>query len=449
MKRRDFLERTSIAGLGLAVNTSKLVLPIQADKKVRLAFIGVGERGRSHVEQCMYRPDVEIVAIADPDAFAIAETKKMILAANRKEPAIYANGNFDFENMVKRDDIDGVIISTPWRWHTPQAISSMKAGKYTAVEVPVAVTMEECWDLVRTHEETGSHFMILENVCYRRDVIAALNMIRKGIFGEMVYAHCGYEHDLREVKFNNGNNPANTEVEFGEKAYSEAKWRTLESVTRNGDIYPTHGLGPVSEWFNINRGNRFTHLTSTATKARGLHNYIVEKGGVNHPNANVNFKLGDVVTTVIQCHNGENIVMMHDTNLPRPYSLGFRAQGTKGIWEDEGSRIFIEGTSPAHKWEDWKPYQAKHDHPLWAKFEKDAENAGHGGMDFFVIRAFIESIKRKVAPPLDVYDAASLSVVSHLSERSIAEGSTPQAFPDFTKGKWKTNQPIFGLNDAF
>ncbi len=450
MKRRNFLAKTTLAGVGLSVLSSKAQESQNSElKKIRIAFIGVGERGIGHVELCTYREDVEIIAIADPDLERIAVTQKLLKEKGRADAKVYSNGNFDYENLLKIEKLDAVIISTPWRWHTPQAISAMKAGVYTAVEVPACVTLNECWELVKTHEQTGTHLMFLENVCYRRDTIAVLNLIRQGILGEMVYAHCGYQHDLRGIKFNNGNSPANSVVEFGEKASSEAKWRTLEAVNRNGELYPTHGVGPVAKWFNINTGNRFKYLTSTATKARGLHNYVVEKGGANHPNANVNFKLGDVITTVIQCENGENIVIMHDTNLPRPYSLGFRAQGTKGLWEDEGSRIFIEGTSPGHKWEDWKKYQLQYDHPVWKKFEKDAENAGHGGMDFFVIRAFLECVKAKIAPPIDVYDAAAWSAISELSERSIMEDGKPQEFPDFTKGKWKTNKPKFGLDDKY
>lgn len=241
-----------------------------------------------------------------------------------------------------------------------------ESRKYTAVEVSATVTLQESWDLVDTFEKTGSHCMILENVCYRRDVMAVLNMIRKNMFGEMLYAHCGYQHDLREVKFNDGKKFYGGGVEFGEKAISEAKWRTQHSVDRNGDVYPTHGLGPVAHWMDINRGNKFNYLTSTATKARGLHKHIVDQAGKDHPNASVKFKLGDVVTTTIQCENGENIVIIHDTNSPRPYSLGFRAQGTEGIWMDDNDSIYLQNVSPkAHVWEPFSKYQDEQDHPLW------------------------------------------------------------------------------------
>ncbi|GAB3718443.1 Gfo/Idh/MocA family protein [Spirosoma lituiforme] len=417
--------------------------------KVRLAFIGVGLRGRNHLQQALYRPDVDITALCDISADAIAKSNAMIEKAGRKIPPAYTKGDEAFLDMLKRDDIDGVVIATPWEWHTPMAVASMKAGKYTGLEVSATVTLKESWDLVDTYEKTKAHCMILENVCYRRDVMAILNMVRQGMFGEMTYAHCGYEHDLRNIKFNDGT-ARGVGAEFGEKGFSEAQWRTQHSVDRNGDLYPTHGLGPVAHWLNINRGNQFVRLTSMATKSRGLHKYVVDKGGENHPNAKVRFKLGDVVTTMIECANGENIVVIHDTNSPRPYSLGFRAQGTQGIWMNDGNMIYLEGVSPKpHQGEPFGPYQEKYDHPLWKEHAQTAQNAGHGGIDFFILRGFIEAIKNQVSPPIDVYDAAAWSAISPLSEESIAKGSKPIDIPDFTRGKWKTNKPIFGLNESY
>jgi predicted dehydrogenase len=346
--------------------------------------------------------------------------------------------------------MDGVIISTPWSWHAQMAVATMKSGKYAGVEVPVGLTVEECWDVVNTSNETGMPCMLLENVCYRRDVMAVLNMVRKGMFGELIHLEGGYQHDLREVKFNDGINPYGGGVEFGEKGFSEAKWRTQHSVNRNGDLYPTHGIGPVAEMLNINYGNKFDYLTSMATKSRGLHNYIVENGGEDHPNANVEFKLGDVVTTMIKCSNGESITLFHDTNLPRPYSLGFRVQGTKGIWMDLNDSIYLEGTSKeAHRWESDKEYLEKYDHPLWKKYGQYAKGAGHGGMDYFVVHAFVESMKRNTQTPIDAADSASWSVITALSEKSIALGSEPVFFPDFTKGSWMKRKPVFALDDSY
>jgi hypothetical protein len=291
--------------------------------------------------------------------------------------------------------------------------------------------------------------MIMENVCYRRDVMAILNMVQQGMFGELLHCQGGYQHDLRHVKFNDGINPYGGGVEFGEKGFSEAKWRTQHSVDRNGDLYPTHGLGPVSTMLDINRGNRMVHLTSTATQSRGLHKYIVDQGGPDHPNADVEFKCGDIVTTVIKCANGQTIMLSHDTNNPRPYSLNFRVQGTNGIWQKDAQSIYIEGTSPEpHRWESEDEYLEKYDHPLWKRFEDQASGSGHGGMDFFILRAFIETLKG-ADPVIDVYDAVSMSVICPLSEKSIRLGSTAVKIPDFTRGKWKKNKPIFGLTAEY
>ncbi len=450
MNRRNFLQKSTLAAAATGIApVLKTRNPAPADK-VRLGFIGVGMRGRNHVEQAIFRPDVEINAICDINPASVVATKALLKKAGRKEPVFYTAGKEDFLNMVKRDDLDGIVIATPWEWHVPMAVAVMKGGKHAAVEVSATVTLQESWDLVDTHEQTGKHCMILENVCYRRDVMAILNMVRQGVFGEMTYAHCGYQHDLREVKFNDGKQAYGGGVEFGEKGFSEARWRTQHSIDRNGDIYPTHGLGPVSHWLDINRGNKLNYLTSTATKSRSLHKYIVDKGGADHPNAKVKFKLGDIITTVIECHNGENIVLIHDTNSPRPYSLGFRAQGTEGIWMNDGSMIYLEDSADQpHTWQPAAPLLEKYDHPLWKKYAAQAENAGHGGIDYFVLRGFIESIKNNTAPPIDAYDAAAWSAISPLSELSIARGSSPVEIPDFTRGKWRTNKPIFGLNDEY
>ncbi len=418
------------------------------DVPVRIGIIGVGLRGREHLRLALRREDTNIVAICDIDPKAIELSQEMLRTSGKKEAVEYSDGDLAFLQMVERDDLHGVIIATPWRWHARMAIAAMRAGKYAGLEVPAAVTADECWDLVDVSEDTGMPCMILENVCYRRDVMAILNMVRQGLFGELVHLECGYQHDLRRVKFNDGVQPYGGGVEFGAKGFSEARWRTLHSVKRNGDLYPTHGIGPVATMIDVNRGNRFVSLTSTASKSRGLHHYIVDKAGENHPNAQVRFKLGDVVTTVIRCANEETIVVRHDTNLPRPYSLGFRVQGVRGIWMDVNDGIYLEGKSPGQGWEPAGPYLEEYDHPLWQRYASLAEGAGHGGMDFFVLNAFIESVKRREPVPFDVYDAASWSVISALSERSIAAGGDPQEFPDFTRGRWLDRKPVFDLADT-
>ncbi len=449
VKRREFLKTTAIAGAGTLV-FPHTILNKGDDRKVKMGLIGVGMRGRNHLALLLRRPDVEVVAYCDIDADALSKARDMVSEAGRPAAKEITGDEYAYRDLLAIEGIEGVVISTPWLWHTRMAVDTMKSGKYAGVEVSAANTMEECWDLVNTSEETGKPCMILENVCYRRDVMAILNMVREGMFGELVHLECGYQHDLRAVKFNNGEQPYGGGVEFGENAYSEAKWRTHHSVHRNGDLYPTHGIGPVANYLNINRGNRFVSLTSTASKSRGLHKYIVDKGGEDHPNAKVKFKLGDVITTVIRTVNEESIIVSHDTNLPRPYSLGFRVQGTEGIWMDVNRSLYIEGVSPkAHRWEDAQPYLDKYDHPLWKRYQDEATGAGHGGMDYFVIHAFIESIKEGVNTPLDAYDAAAWSAISPLSEQSIAMGNAPMEFPDFTRGRWMNRKPVFALDDRY
>ena len=450
INRRDFIKTTSTIGVGLSLASFPSILFGEDNRKVKMALIGVGLRGRNHLNLLLRRDDVEVVAICDIDPASLAKSQEMISKSGKKAAIEFKGSETAYLDLLAEKNIEGVIISTPWLWHTRMAVDAMKAGKYAGVEVSAANTLEECWDLVNTHEETGMPVMILENVCYRRDVMAVMQMVRKGLFGELTHLECGYQHDLREVKFNDGVKPYGGGVEFGEKGFSEASWRTEHSIHRNGDIYPTHGIGPVAQYLDINRGNRFDYLTSTATKARGLHKYIVDQAGEDHPNAKVNFKLGDIITTVIKTVNGESITVQHDTNSPRPYSLGFRVQGTEGIWMDLNDSIYIQGVSEKpHRWESDQAYMEQYDHPLWKKYGSDAEGAGHGGMDFFVIHAFIESIKQKAPTPLDAYDAAAWSSITPLSERSIAGGSEPIAFPDFTRGRWMKRKPVFALDDSY
>ncbi len=455
MKRRDFLRNTAIAGAGATVFSSAPLISKAAAKadKVRIALIGVGLRGQGHLALCLRRDDVQVVAICDPDTkSAIPRCRKLISDhyKGKQKVAEYTDGPYDYRNLLKREEVDAVIIATPWNWHVPQAVEAMKAGITPAVEVCGASDIRECWQLVDTSEDTGIPVFGMENVCYRRDVMAVLNMVRQNLFGELIHLQGGYQHDLRPVKFNDGVHFYGHGVEFGDKAISEAKWRTIHSVHRNGDLYPTHGLGPVGTMINMNRGNRLLTLTSMATKSRGLHKYIVDNGGEDHPNAKVKFNLGDIVTTLIKTSNGETIMLSLDTNSPRPYSLNFRVQGTQGLWMDDFNSIYIEGTSEKHDvWESDKAYMEKYDHPLWKRYANDTKGAGHGGMDWFVINALVECIKRKQPYPLDVYDLATWYAITPLSEASIQEGGSVQYIPDFTRGKYQFRDPIFALDDQY
>lgn len=456
--RREFLKKSLLTGA--SVSLASLDLKAYAEEKstrVRLGFIAVGLRGQTHLEEMLKRNDVDIIAMADPDKQMMAAAQKLVLKHNRKAPSEYTNGPYDYRNLLKRNDIDAVFVSSPWEWHLPHGVEALEAGKKVAMEVCGAGKLQDCWDYVNAAEKAKVPLMALENVCYRRDVMAVLNMVKKGMFGEIIHLQGGYQHDLRAVLFNDGKSADGSGVEFGEKGFSEARWRTLHHANRNGELYPTHGLGPVGSMIDINRGNRITRLSSVASKSRGLHRYIVNhpKGGKDHPNTKTEFKLGDVVSTQIQCENGETILLTHDTSSPRPYNLGFRVQGTNGLWQDYSSGqpdagfIYFEDRSEPHKWENSKKYIEEFDHPLWKKYEKDAESSGHGGMDFFVDNAFIECIKREIEFPFDVYDLATWYAITPLSEKSIQEKGQVQEMPDFTNGAWKKRKPLFGLQDQY
>ncbi|WP_372944830.1 Gfo/Idh/MocA family protein [Muriicola sp.] len=449
--RREFIRNTAIAGAGMSILPQYMAGMQQSTVKeeLRVGLIGVGLRGTNHLRNLLQRKDVRVTAICDIDPDRITLCEALIREMGKSRAKVYGRSDQDYLNLLASDQVDAVIISTPWLWHTRMTVDAMKAGKYAGVEVSAANTLEECWDLVNTHEATGTHMMILENVNYRRDVMAVLNMVKQGIFGELVHFRCGYQHDLREVKFNNGKQPYGGGVEFGEKAISEARWRTLHSVKRNADVYPTHGLGPVAVMADINRGNRLLSLTSHASKAIGLHNHIVRQGGEDHPNAKVKFKQGDVITTTVDTARGETIIITHDCNLPRPYSLGFRVQGANGLWEVDGNRMYVEGMSEPHKWDEATAWLEKYDHPLWQKYGEYAAGAGHGGMDFFVLNAFVESAKANVVPPMDAYDAAAWSAVTPLSEASINRKGEPQDFPDFTRGMWIKRAPYTWMKDTY
>ncbi|MEJ5102589.1 Gfo/Idh/MocA family protein [Chryseobacterium sp. MYb328] len=459
--RRNFIKTAALASFGALVVPNSLFAyssDFKTDKKVRVGFIGVGLRGQEHVKLLAKRSDVEIVAFADPDKRMLAASQKILKENNKAAAQEFSNGEYDYRNLLKLKTIDAVVIATPWEWHLPQGVEAMRAKKIVGMEVSGAIKLQDCWEFVKVYEETKVPIFMMENVCYRRDVMAILNMVRKGMFGELVHGRGGYQHDLRGVLFNDGVTPYNSGAEFGEKGFSEAKWRTEHYVKRNGELYPTHGLGPIAMMMDINRGNRLTRLSSFSSKSVGLHKYITEhaKGGENHPNAKVKFNQGDVVTTQIACENGETILLTHDTSLQRPYGLGFRVQGTEGLWQDFGwgdfnqGHIYFEKTmNHTHRWDNTEKWMKEYDHPMWKKFESTAAGAGHGGMDFFVMNTFIECIKRNIEFPMDVYDLALWYSITPLSEESIAKGGQAVDIPDFTNGKWKTRKPVFGMTDEF
>ncbi|MFY7866325.1 Gfo/Idh/MocA family protein [Roseateles sp.] len=451
MKRRSFLSSTAAA-----LGASGLLHPALAAprERLRLGMIGTGMRGQVLLKELLRRDDVDVVALCDIEPIMLGRALAMVAKHEKPKPQTYGEGGdkLAYLQLLAQKNLDGVIIATPWELHAPMAIAAMEAKVAVGCEVVAGITMQDHWNVLRVQQRTGTPYMLLENVCYRRDVMAVLQMVRAQMFGELVHLQGGYQHDLRAVKFNSGhpNEPYGSGVEFGDKGWSEARWRTEHSVQRNGELYPSHGIGPCAMYTNIHRGNRFTHINAFASKARGLQDYVANKKGAKaHPNAKVRFKLGDIVTTTLACENGETILLQHDTSLPRPYSLGFRVQGTNGLWMDVNHSVHVEGISPPHEWEDFQAYQDKFEHPLWKKHAASAAGAGHGGMDWFVINAFVEALKADAPMPIDIYDAVAWSAITPLSEQSIAEGFKTLPFPDFTEGKWKTRKPIFAFDDRY
>ena len=267
MNRKDFVKTTGLAAAGLALLPGKNLFATIQEPKVRLAIIGVGLRGQDHLDLILRRNDVDLVAICDIDDRMLTSAKEMINKSGKKMPQIFTGDKYAWKKLLELKGLDAVMIVTPWEWHKPMIIGALESGiKYVGTEVVLGITLQDHWDVVKAAEKYNAHVMMLENVCYRRDVMAVLNMVRQGLFGEIIHLQGGYQHDLREVKFNDGVHPYGHGVEFGEKAFSEARWRTNHSAHRNGDLYPTHGIGPIAHYININRGNRFLSLSSFSTK---------------------------------------------------------------------------------------------------------------------------------------------------------------------------------------
>lgn len=398
-----------------------------AGRSVRLGVIGLGFRGIPQLQLLLTMPDVEIAAVCDVYEDRVQKAQQLVETARGARPF----GTTDYREVNAREDVEAIVIMTSWTTHALIAVDAMKRGKIPGLEVGGASSLNECWQLVRTSEETGVPLMLLENCCYNDTEMALLNMVRQGVFGELIHCRGGYMHDLRD--------------EVGEGDITR-HYRQENFLRRNGELYPTHELGPIATYLNLNRGNRMLSLVSMASKARGEHEWLKAHRG-DSPLANATFAEGDVVTTMIRCAGGETIVLTHDCTLPRPYSRGGYVQGTRGVWQEDNQGIYLEGLTPVdpknwmHPWEPDKKYMAQYEHPLWKAYREFGLRGGHGGMDYLVLRAFIESIQEGRPFPIDVYDAASWMAITCLSEQSIAMGSMPVPIPDFTDGRWISPRP--------
>ena len=402
------------------------------ERLVKIGVIGVGGRAIGLIGTMAQMKFVEITALSDIDAEKMEGGIQTI-----REHADYSVSCYtDYHELLAREDIEGVVIATSWNAHLQIAIDAMKAGKYTGFEVGGTSSLQQCWDLVHTYEETGTPCMILENCCFGREELAVLNMIRAGLFGEIIHCEGGYRHDLRGL---------------AEKIH-EGYQRSLHHMKRNADLYPTHEIGPIAKYLNINRGNRFLTLTSTASRSRGLDLRAAKTYGEHSP-VWQGHVLGDVVTTVIKCTGGETVTIVHDTSLPRPYTRNNIVQGTGGIWMEINRSVYFdlenhtaqdESTEIAvHEWLDAEPYLQKYQHSMWDRFlNEGTAGGGHGGMDYLVLRAFIYGVQSRTGLPIDAYDSATWMAVTCLSEESIAKGSMPVYFPDFTNGAWVCREPM-------
>ena len=406
---------------------------------VNIGMIGISGRGSGMLRELLKCEGVRVPAVCDKYEDRAENGKKIVEEATGTTPDVY----LDHKELLARDDLDAVFVATTWITHARIAIDAMRAGKHVAMEVGGAASIEECWQMVRASEETGKFCMLLENCCYDRKEMAIFNMVKQGLFGEIIHMQGGYQHDLRD------------EISLGRE---NRHGRLYNFQHRNGELYPTHQLGPISKVLEINRGNRYISLSSFATKSRGLNEWIKANKGEDYDLADYSFNQGDIVTTVLRCANGETVVLTHDCSLPRHYSRAYRVQGTKGIYMEDGNTLFIENFTKhddgnwMHPGEDFDNYLEQFEHPLWKKYQVDGVHEGHGGMDFLVLSAFAESVRLGGQPPIDVYDAATWMAVTCLSEASIAIGGAPVPFPDFTSGMWIDREPyrrgIFCLDEV-
>ena len=440
--RRAFLKWGALAGLGAALSGTGMLgcaapgrrlAPVPAApfaapplERVRIGFVGVGGMGTHHVRTLVRIEGAEIRAICDINEEHAKRSQDIVEGAGQPRPTAYTRGERDFERLCAEEDLDLVYTATPWRWHVPVCLAAMNNGKHAATEVPAAVTIEDCWKLVETAERTRLHCVMMENCCYDRAEMMCLNMVRQGVLGEILHGEAGYLHDLRGLKFSNR---------------GEGLWRTAHSISRNGNLYPTHGLGPVAQCMNINRGDRLDYLVSMSSKSRGLNLYAAEHFGADDARATHSYALGDINVSLLRTANGCTIYLVHDCSAPRPYSRLHVVQGTKGIFEKWPERVHIEGRSPGHDWETLDKY-AEYEHPLWQSEVIKEASGGHGGMDFLEDYRLIQCLRRGEPLDMDVYDAATWSAVSELTERSVANRSRPMDFPDFTRGRWQTRPPL-------
>lgn len=458
LDRRSFIKKTSLSGVAISLGaklpaySSKMLFEHDGKymggfkapklKKVRIALIGVGARGSGHAEQLASIEGTEIVAISDLHEDLVSKSVDRCKAIGKglrhQQIGAYYGTENKWKLMLKEVKPDAVFISTNWKNHAQMAIRSMRNGAHAFVEVPMATTLEDLWDIVFTSEQTQKHCMMMENVNYGREELLYLNMCRKGVIGNLLHGEAAYIHDLR--------------FQMEEQERGTGSWRTYHYANRNGNLYPTHGLGPVAQYMNLARGeDNFNSLVSFSTPALGRKFYAEKNYTKDHKWNNLKYNGGDLNTSIIKTTLGRTIMIQWDETSPRPYSRHNLIQGTKGILAGFPTRVALEGgveglTKDHHSWvkgEQLEKIYDEYEHPLYRRLGDLAKKmGGHGGMDFMMLYRIVESLRK--GEPLDqnVYEGCLWSAVSPLSEMSVANGGTPQKFPDFTRGKWKTTKPL-------
>lgn len=398
-------------------------------EKIKIALIGVGGRGEGLYRVALkFRKDIEIVGICDEYIdrceYVVDEMKR---DGRTAQPQIYT----DYKKCIDESGAKAIVVATAWEAHIRVSMYAMERGVAVACEVGGAYSIESLWDLVKCYERTQTPIMMIENCCYGKLELMALNMARQGVFGKILHCEGGYRHDLRQ------------EVTEGNK---NRHYRLQQYIHRNTENYPTHEIGPIAKILNINAGNRFVSLYSMGNTPSGLEEYVKDRN--IEELKGVKFQQSDVVTTLIKCQNGETITLHLDTCMPRYYSRGFLVQGTKGLVCEENQSVYLEEdfTEEMGKWtnnfNNLDKYYEKYNHPIWQNYNPGKE--GHGGIDYLVFDGFFNALKEGKPMPIDVYDMATWMCISVLAEQSMLTGQTV-AFPDFTNGKWILNKNNFAL----
>jgi hypothetical protein len=442
VSRRDLIKAASGAAAALSLSrplaaqpsppagpgASMMGVPFERREKVRFALIGCGGRGMGLLRDILGVEGVLVKAVCDITPEKVARAQAAVTKAGQAAPEGYAMGERHFEELCRRGDLDLVYVATPWSWHVPMAVAALEGGAHVGVEVPAAVTLEDCWRLVDTSERTRRHCVMLENCCYGWSEMLVLNLIRAGMLGELTHAECAYIHDLRSLLFENR---------------SEGLWRRHEHFRRNGNLYPTHGLGPVARYLDIHRGDRFERLVSMSSPSLGLQAFRDRTLTPEDPKRKETYACGDMNTSLLRTARGRTIVLQHDVVSPRPYSRINMVSGTKGTFADYPPRIFFDGQEE-HEWQELHQREGRppggiedrYEDRLWKEVARPGRG-GHGGMDYLMSYRLVQCLHEGLAPDMDVYDAAAWSAPAALSEQSVAGGSLPVEFPDFTRGRWE------------